>query len=290
MTTPSPSDQLTLGVAVRGTLRESLEWYLNRCMDGRSPASIRKRREETEYLCAWFGGGMLVADIDYERLCNYVRRNKDRGLAITTTITRLNSLHVAMKEAIRRGLIQALPAWPRLIDTRPARRKRAPSLAEYEAVRPFVPPHRLAYFDAAWWTGMRKADLAGTRRHHVDMKQREWLRRSTKTHAHPEIFPMPPRWFALLVLEFELRPVAEQARICGTWTNASRDIGRACEAAGVLTFGLNDMRRGCEMRLVAEGHPLPVVRLWICHTEAVARRYYETMTDDLRAAARARMR
>lgn len=43
--TDSP-DQLTLGIAQRGTLREALDWYCNRCTEGLSHAYVEKRRQE----------------------------------------------------------------------------------------------------------------------------------------------------------------------------------------------------------------------------------------------------
>jgi integrase len=232
---------------------------------------------------------MPLAWITYERLCGFKAKCQEKGLSIPTIKARLDCLRGALDLAVARDLIPKLPHWPRLVDTRPKRAKRAPSRAEYEAVRPFIPPHHLDWYDGAYWAGMRKGDLAKYRRFHLDMVQGLWVRLSTKTKARPELFPLPPRWRDLLEVTLELRPRGENERMFGAWTNASRDIGRACARAGIPRFTANDLRRGCRARLIVEGHEPAVIRLWMCHSDEVARTYYEAMNDDLRLQTATRM-
>jgi len=284
------SNQLTLpGMSARGSLRDALRWYIDRCTDGCSPNYLEKRGEETRWLCDFFGADCPVGEIGYERLTEYVTAGRARGLAPTTIQTRLDLLRIALKEAQRRGLIAELPPWPRIRDTRPKKEHRAPSLREYEAVRPWIPAHHLDWYDCAYWTGMRGRDVSGTRRYHLDMERGEWVRRSTKTKARPEVFPMPARWLELLERSLEMRPRAEHERVCGLWTNPARDIGRASLAAGVPRFIGTDMRRGCRARLISEGVPTQMLQLWMCHSESIAYRHYDSVTEDLREQMRAKV-
>jgi integrase len=275
-------------------LEAAFDWLFLRGAEGWGNATMAKHKEHRGYLTEWFQAQnppvTMMAEINYELLCRYRDSEKQRGMSTPTIRHRLGTLKQALDEQWKRGVIDEVPPWPKLVDTRPKRKKRAPTLAEYNAVRPHIPAHHLTWYDVAYWCGMRKLDVAGSRRYHFDLVNKDWLRRSTKTKAVPEIFPMPPRLHGLLTKAFELGAYGDTDRVCGDWPNAARDIGRACETAGVPRFTVNDLRRGCEARLMAEGHPPAWVRLWLCHSEKVGQRYYDAINDDVRAEIRAKLR
>lgn len=271
------------GLAVRGRLKEALEWTIrNESLDW-APATLQAHEDHMGWLLGYFGD-CLLEEITYERLAEYKQKEgpTGRGLKVITLKKRLVLLRMALQDAVRRGIIEKVPPWPKLKnDARPG--TRCPSLAEIDQVRQVidVDKHRL-WQDIAYWTGMRKSDVSRTRWRHFSFDGDMFVRRSTKTHAQAELFPLDPALKESLLYYKELWRPQPMDYCAGMW-DASHGLARYCRRAGVEVYGPNDLRRARESHLIAAGANPTFVELLLCHGPAVAKKHYRRTTPELLA-------
>lgn len=272
------------GLVERGRLREALEWTVRTNSPEWAAATIKQHLEHCKWLLEYFGDCRLQ-EINYERLAEYKAKEgpQGRGIKNISVKKRLTTLHMALKDAERRGLIEKLPPWPKIKnDTRPG--TRCPSLDEIARVRRAidVDKHRL-WLDVAYYSGMRREDVHTTRWRHFSFDGDTFIRRSTKTKALAEPFPLDPALKNSLLYYRELWHPQPMDYCAGKW-DASHGLPRYCRRADVEEFGPNDLRRARESHLIAAGANPEFVRHLLCHSEAVAQKHYRRTTPELMAA------
>jgi integrase len=282
----SGSQLILPGIIQRGTLAETLDWFLSRSLHTWSDATRGQHEDHARWLWQHFGSGCTLDLITYERLCRYrdAEGPNGRGITYTTIRKRLTTLRMALKEAQRREIIERLPPWPVLPNDALAG-TRVASVAEYRALQGEFEGRWRRWVVLAYRSGMRKSDLARARRCDFDLEAGTFLRRSTKTKARYPAEPMPMHQeLADMIREWDAtESPGPKEPVCGAWTMVVRDLAAACMRLGIVRIGPNDMRRSCESNMVAAGATAEFRSLFFGHSEAIAEKHYVRVTPQLLA-------
>ncbi len=198
----------------------------------------------------------------------YIEDRRDEGVTDHTIKKELIALQGALKLAKRRGL------WRGDVDTvMPQRfspnykpRKRALTQPELQRLLANLPPDsaaRVAYCvatSAEWGATVRAL------REDVDLERMEVLVRGTKRPTRWRTVPViyPPQQ-ALLRYAMEWAEGTD-GMLFGPWSNARRDLQRACDDAGIERCCFNDLRRTATTWLRAAGVPLELLSLISGHS------------------------
>ncbi len=272
--------QLELPVFSRGRLAECLRWSLNNRADQLRPETIVKDYDaRIEWLLKVFGDCPL-SELTFEHINHigkkYGIRMGDDGLANSTINKRFVFLRRALAEAHARGIIPAVPLFPKFKDdSRPGQDWLNP--VQFKALMEHIPGRWKTWMMLAWGTGSRRGDLNSFRWSWVDLKTPftdhlgkeispgRWLRHTSKTD--PE-----GRRAAWLPLELDLwewldriPKGAPHERLGGHWIRSNQVIARACQLSGVPHVTPSGFRRSLVARLLTRGLSEEACRLWLGH-------------------------
>lgn len=275
-------------VAAKGTLREACDYYLWRCTEGLAASTIESHRRRCELWCGWFGGGIKLEEITYERLMDYVTKRGPRGKGWLhhTIKNQLTTLSVVLQQAVKRGLLAKMPPWPQLRLER-ERKARIVEREELDKVMALLPRRWRLWLLVAFYTGMRRTCVHEMLWAHVNLTDGTFLRRSPKTHAFAEWFPLHPTLLAELRIEYDTKRPRPTDFVVGKWVLLSRTLRRACVTANVEHFTPTSLRASCRSHLLAAGATETYVNLLLCHSSKVGAKHYTGVTAALLDGGRA---
>jgi integrase len=122
--------------------------------------------------------------------------------------------------------------------------------------------HRL-WVTLALYTGARYSEISGIRWSHIDLRRGTILLPGTKTQGAHRTIPLP----APLRAALPERPARDEP-VAGEWPKVVRDLGRACERAGIPRVSPNDLRRTYASWLKQQGEDSFVVAQLLGHTSS----------------------
>lgn len=214
----------------------------------------------------------------------YIDQRIAEGVGVETRRKELLLLRCALQMARQLGAHAAEPPETLLPKLRTVYtpRERWLEFEEYEQVMQKLSSERRLQVLVACYSGARKGELQRMRWEDVDWKRGGIVVHQTKPKKTTRFVPLPE----------ELRAALEAGRkqrgpLLASFNNLYRDVQRACEAAGVARFSLNDCRRTFASWMVQGGVPAFTVAKLMGHTSpAMVHRVYGRLSDDsLRQAA-----
>jgi integrase len=295
---PVPPGTETLAAAIGWVLRSRGRGRGGR---GRAEATQLMHQAHRDHLIAFFGDRAITdfrGAAGYELLLAYVQaegpEDGGRGLRYCTLRKRLQTLHMALREAVKRGKLDALPPWPETpADSQP--RERWLTLDEYLRLRAAIGAPWATWIDLGVWTGQHSSDLNTMTWAMVDLGggagaaagegRSLWLRRNTKNRATAEWLPMPAelrRNLAALYRSLEPKPAPNEC-IVGPWKHAGHRLRKACIRLGIAPCSPIDFRRTCATWWIESGGDKEALRKWLGHSgnSSMVERHYSKITPKM---------
>lgn len=255
--------------------------------------SLTTARARVEHLRRFFGG-MSAEAMTADRVRDYQLDRRTHGFEAATINRETSALSRMFQLAIRRGLLERMPRFPKRLEENPPRDGFFEH-DEYLKVREHLPPSYQDVLEFAYYSGWRRNEILGLTWDEVDLKGgviRLTPRRS-KTRTG-RVLPISPPLQAVLTRRLRRREATDPRvfRRDGVpvrdWRHALRD---ACRKAKVPHRLLHDCRRTAARNLIRAGVPERVAMLLTGHkTRAVFDRYnivneQELLTAGARLAA-----
>lgn len=280
------------GVAAPAGLRGALNHLLSHVLEC-ADATRAMHHVHARYLLAWFGDRPLT-EITYPELRRYYVEEQARGRSRETTRKRLSTLHMALAEAVRNGLLEKVPPWV-VIKTDSKPRKTFWTLVQWEAAHLACDDEDFATWVAlGYWTGQHTHDLNRMRWSDVDLVRRTWTRRNTKSKAEPTELPMPDRLWRILHDRHEAtQPHRRDLISVRSMGHPNRVLRALCRRADAPEISPIDLRRSCETLLAERGTAELFQTTWLgLKSPRMLWRHYRQVTgptlDDGIAAVNAR--
>jgi integrase len=283
------------------TLGRALDWLLKYGIRRVTAATRTIHVEHASRLKLFFGTDRPVTDFrgcsGYKLLQEFVAKEGPetggRGIKFTTIKKYLGTLAMALREATKRGDLDAMPPWPELPnDSKP--RERYLTYPEYKQIRALVAPPWHVWIDVGVWTGQHSSDISSMTWAMADLGagpgngpgpcSAYWLRRNTKNQTKPAWLPMPDELRASLTAAYQQdRPADADCCITGRAHNVRKHIRRACRKLGIPNVAPIDLRRTCATWILEKGGPKDAIRRWLGHsqTSAMVERHYAQVTVDM---------
>lgn len=129
--------------------------------------SLTTARARVEHLRAFFGGSPVEA-ITADRVRSYQLHRRAQGFETSTINRETASLSRMFQLAIRRGLIDRMPHFPKRLEENPPRDGFFEH-AEYLKVRTHLPPSFQDVLDFAYYSGWRRNEILGLTWDEVDL-------------------------------------------------------------------------------------------------------------------------
>jgi integrase len=249
--------------------------------------SLTTARARVEHLRGFFGGSP-VGEMTADRVRSYQLHRRKQGFEAATINRETSALSRMFHLAIRRGLLERMPLFPKRLEENPPRDGFFEH-DEYVKVRAHLPRSYQDVLDFAYYSGWRRNEILGLTWNDVDLKGR--VIRLTPTRSKTRTGRVLPISSPLLqVLRRRLRrrrstdprvfrrdgvPVRD-------WRTALRD---ACRKAQIPHRLLHDCRRTAARNLIRAGVPERVAMLLTGHkTRAVFDRYNVVNEQELLTA------
>ena len=236
-------------------------------------------------------GGVLLAELDHDRVLRYVREREHEGAHTHSVHRELTTLRRSLSSA-RRGRLFGRD--PRSVLPRYSAgyvpRTRYLSCFELAAVMAHLDPGRAAFLGFIVATSARLGEARRARRE--DIGPESIVLRGTKTARSRRVVPIV-RLFRGLVdaARKDGDGDKQQGMLFARWGNIRRDILRACARAGCEPFTPNDLRRTTGTWLVQLGVPMEIVAKIMGHasTAMLYRVYGQLGAEDLGRLVDARL-
>lgn len=284
------------------SLKQALDWMLKRAEKKCRPATRAYYANCADYLLRYFGDRPLV---DFLRGPGYALRQQylddegpsGRGVKYVSLKHRLSVLNLAMKEALRRDVIELMPT-PLEVPSDSMPRDRHLTYDEYIRLREEIPIDRRLWIDLGVWTGQHTSDLQTMTWGMVDLgggagqppgPGRAWfLRRNTKNSgrvraAKPEWLEMPNGLRERLVDALRLRDPHPHPDECivGPWERARKVMRDACLRLGIRPVSTIDLRHTCATWASENGAPRDALRVFVGHAPGspMLDKHYVAVTD-----------
>lgn len=235
------------------SIRNQIEaWLKGVEIEARSPETVDYYRSKCKALIRHFPDVAGVSDLELGHLWAYIEFRRAMGTKTATIKKELEALsQVAHSHGI--DLRQKSPQLRRLfrkLSSKTERQAKPLSWEEYERLRAELRPERQRALDVAVFTGCRKSELFGLRIEDCDLKRGAVHIRGTKTTR-------ADRWIPLLdelrdIVRHELQ-TRRSGPIVSKWHCAWRDLGEACDRAGIARRSLVDLRHTFASWLVQAG-------------------------------------
>jgi integrase len=255
--------------------------------------TMNTARGRVEHLRGVFGGWVAEA-ITADSVRTYQLYRRKQGAEAATINRETSAISRMFQLAIRRGLLERMPLFPKRLEENPPREGFFEH-DEYLSVRAQLPPSYQDVLAFAYYSGWRRNEILGLTWHDVDLPGgviRLTPRRS-KTRTG-RVLPISVPVHQVLTRRLRLRQ-ARDPRVFGrdgvpvrAWRTALRD---ACRKAHVPHRLLHDCRRTAARNLIRAGVGERIAMLLTGHkTRAVFDRYnivneQELLTAGARLAA-----
>jgi integrase len=214
----------------------------------------------------------FIAQVRFKQLEAYRSQRLAEGAHRTTTEKELGAIRAMLWHAAKSGMYPHDPARevPDIGDSYQPR-ERSLTLAEVQALLEALPPARAAWVAFVVATGARRGEAERAQR--GDVRGDYVLLRGTKTALAPRTVPIVPPFH--LLLAYSLERANGSGRLLATWSNAVRDLGLACTAAGIRPATPNDLRRTPATLLRAAGVATDIIAAFLGHsTSRMVERVY----------------
>jgi integrase len=250
-------------------------------------------RARVEHLRGFYGGWTADA-ITADSVRDYQLFRRKHGMEAATINRETSALSRMFQLAIRRGLLERMPLFPKRLEENPPRDGFFEH-DEYLKVRAHLPRSYQDVLDFAYYSGWRRNEILGLTWDEVDLKG-EVIRltpRRSKTRTG-RVLPISPPLQRVLKRRRRVRKAGDPRvfRRDGVpvreWRSALRD---ACRKAKIPHRLLHDCRRTAARNLIRAGVPERIAMLLTGHkTRAVFDRYnivneQELLTAGARLAA-----
>ncbi len=243
-------------------------------IEARSAETVDYYRSKCKALLRFFPDLPSVADVDIGHLWAYCEVRRATGTKTPTIKKELEALsQVGQAQGI--DLRQKSPQIRRFFRKLSGKTQRAAkplTWDEYQRLRPELRPERQLALDVAVLTGARKSELFRLRLEDFDLKNGRVHIRGTKTEGADRFLPLLPELAAIVRAELQKRKTGP---LVPMWHCAWRDLGDACERAGLARRSLVDLRHTFASWLVEAGcSSLSVGRLMGHATSAMVDKVY----------------
>lgn len=271
------------------TVKSALERLItDRLTRGRAAGTVSFYAAKSGHLLRILGAETPLGQVGPREVDAFVEQRIAEGAARNTVSKELGALRGALKIAKRRG------EFPGDIgETMPhgfaaeyvPRRRVLHSLAELQALVDQLEPRRAAHVLYFVATAARDSEAARAERRDIDLARGAVYVRGQKTEASDDhvaiVGWMRPLLEAVLMLRAGVvGPLFER------WSNIRRDLGIACEAAGLGPLTPNDLRRTHATWLRAAGVQTDLIARQLRHVDGrmVERVYGRLSAGDAGAA------
>lgn len=226
----------------------------------KSPAIAASDDSVTAQLARSFGG-MTVDSITSQRITEHCRRRLDSGRKPATVHRDLRVLRAILRCAVRRGVLDQMPALPMHLGKSRTKRLRWITYDQAQRLFRHLPAHQVAPVAFALETGLRKSNVAGLRWDQIDLdRAMAWIHADQAKARRAIGVPLSPTALRILrsqrgahasaVFTYRGRPLAQLN------TRAYRS---ALKAAGIEDFTWHDLRRTWASWHAQNGTPLHVL-------------------------------
>jgi len=231
----------------------------------------------------------LAKDITHANLLGYVAARREEGAGEIVRKELHSVLRPALKlarkgELFDRDPLQVIPD----LDSLAKPRERWLSPGEVLGIALYLVgqrmPHRAAAMAFAVAVGCDPSALPRACRKDVRDDYHGAQVHGTKRKTRERFAPTPmPEQRALLQWALQHAKPAKDGALFGTWANATRDLGAACDAIGVPRCCLNDLRRTYATWLGQAGIPDELIGQAMGHAPAttLAKHYRKRTADEL---------
>lgn len=260
-----------------GSIDWALAERLHRCKSECAAETLRCYLVQAGHLARLLGRhyvrALRRADID-----EYIAQRTHEGVSAETRRKELVLLRSALRLVRLLGAETAEPEATLLPKLRTVYqpRERWLEVDDFEAVLRALPPARRLQILCACYVGGRRSELMRIEPEDIDYQRNVIRIRQTKPRGTVRYVPLHPR------LRAELQQLAPKAGpLLGTFMNLYRAIERACKAAGVERFCLNDCRRTFGSWMLQEGaQPFTVGKLMGHSGTNMVSKVYGRLSDD----------
>ncbi len=232
-------------------LRALLEHTSRRVEQGtRSPHTLQMQETHVRWLLAELGAGLRLTAIDHRLIVELGDRSA-RHLSPRTVAKRLSTLRRALRLAVARGELAAMPAFPEVANPPWVPRVRIlRNIAEYRRLLAALPLERAEWVALALWTCQRPGDTERMCWSDVDLRSTPPTMqiRSTKTRRpNPMRVKMPAPLHSVLVarrdrLEAAGTPPVAADPLVVPWPWRSRVLPVVCARIGLPPMTAMDLR------------------------------------------------
>jgi integrase len=238
--------------------------------------SLTTARARVEHLRSFFGGSPAET-MTADRVRGYQLSRRKQGFEAATINRETSALSRMFQLAIRRGLLERMPLFPKRLEENPPREGFFEH-DEYLKVRRHLPRSYQDVLDFAYYSGWRRNEILGLTWDDVDLKGSviRLTPKRSKTRTG-RVLPISPPLQQVLKRRLYRREAADPRVFhrdgvpVRDWRSALRD---ACRKANVPHRLLHDCRRTAARNLIRAGVPERVAMLLTGHkTRAVFDRY-----------------
>lgn len=215
-------------------------------------------------------GDVDINDIDRDMLTGYIATRlsaEGKKPASPHTVQKeLITIRRALREAVDRGLLKAMPAMPRF-SPRYQPRETWLTPDQFERLAAELEPDRELWAALAALGGMRAGEVERLRWTMVDLETGRIKVPGTKTESSRRTVPIAPA----LLGRLDRAPGSGSAAplpVVQPWGNVRRDLAAACKRAGVPRVSPNDLRRTFASWLVQQGVPPLTVATLMGHSSS----------------------
>jgi integrase len=258
------------------SLGHALAWFLSHGCHAVADATREMYRQKAGH-AARLMGSVDVNALTIDHVSHYIEARTDEGAAPETIRKEIVTLRRALALAHQRRLMRENPRnlFP---EYRVRYKPRTRYLAAADAVRLFaeLEPARQLWVLVACYTGARASEVEAITWECIDLARGVVLLPGTKTQKSRRHVPLHPALVSVLGAVPRL-----PGPIVPAWGNALRDLGRACERAGLERLNRNDLRRTFASWLKQEGVDSMVVAKLMGHsTSRMVELVYGQLTGD----------
>jgi len=265
--------------------------YIQRREPELRPRSVKLLRETADRLAEHFGGSTPIGAIMPEDAADWRASMLDGGLSEATARLHARNAKAIFNAAVDWGTLDRNPFVKLKSGAVAADRERYLSADDARRVSQELPSADWRLLLAlARFGGLRAPsethaltwDCVGWQRRRLHVYSPKAHRPGTSQEAAVRVVPIVPELWSAIVEAFEAAEPGEPRMVALSGNNLHRTIRQAIARAGVEPWPdlFQTLRRSAETDLAAR-FPQHAVSAWIGHSEAVSKKHYLQVTDDL---------